>query len=232
MGHLIQPLRNAGAPVLSARFARWVVDLNRAESELDPALIAGLPRPPRLNGRLAAGLGVIPRVVGGGRALYHGKLSPGEAEERINLYWRPYHQALSELITQTRMRFGQAILVDVHSMPRDACRGLPGPVPEIVLGDRYGSSAAPQVTDLLADCLADEGFVVRRNTPFAGAYIVQRYGNPARGVHVVQLEIDRSLYMDEESLRPRAEYRQFRDRLTRALTQVIAYGDNARVAAE
>lgn len=232
IGHMIQPLRRAGAPVLSARFARWVVDLNRSPDELDPALIADLSRPARPNARLLAGLGVIPRVVGGGRVLYHGKIRRDEAQARIDQIWHPYHAALGALIARSQARFGQAILIDVHSMPHDACAGLPGPAPQIVLGDRYGQSAAPWVTDLLALALSDEGFSLHRNSPFAGAYIAAHYGAPDRGVHVVQLELDRGLYMDEASLRPRPAYREIRARLTRALSRVAQIGQGLPLAAQ
>ncbi|MFB2594681.1 N-formylglutamate amidohydrolase [Paracoccus sp. p4-l81] len=214
VGHLILPARRHGAAVMTARVARGVVDLNRAADELDPALIEGLA-PARLNGRVAAGLGVIPRVVARGRVILRGKITLAEAEARLAAVWHPYHAALAALIDRTQADCGQAVLIDVHSMPHDACASLTRPRPEIVLGDRFGRSADAWVTDAVAAAFLAEGFVTRRNTPFAGAYVLDRHSAPDRGRHAIQIEIDRALYMDEATLRPLPGYPAFRDRLAR-----------------
>ncbi|HIP24665.1 MAG TPA: N-formylglutamate amidohydrolase, partial [Rhodobacteraceae bacterium] len=185
-----------GAPVLKARFPRAYVDLNRAPDELDSAIIhkaLGMPTNPRI----AAGLGVIPRVVANGRAIQLGKMKLAEAEARLKTCYFPYHTALRGLIEAQRQRFGTCFLIDVHSMPRAALAGgLLNKRAEIVLGDRYGTAADHWVTDAVAAFFSDAGFQVARNAPFAGGYITRHYGAPSKGVHVVQIEIDRSLYMN------------------------------------
>lgn len=219
VGHLILPALAMGCPVISARIARGVVDLNRDCAELDPALIEGLA-PARLNGRVAAGLGVIPRVVGRGRVIHPGRIGLTEAQARLDGIWRPYHAALDGLMQATQDQFGEAVLIDVHSMPHDACEGLAGPRPDVVIGDRFGRAAAPWVTEAVAAAFAAEGFTLRRNSPFAGAHILERHGHPDRGCHAVQIEIDRALYMDEATIRPLPGYRAFRARLARVWQRI------------
>ena len=201
-----------GAPLLAARMPRAYLDLNRACDELDPALIEGVARPPH-NPRVASGLGVIPRVVAGGRPIYRGKISLTEAQTRIDRYWRPYHAALATLIEESHAAFGQAVLIDCHSMPHEAIASHARPgqsLPEVVLGDRFGASAGRQVIEEVEAAFCAAGFRVARNTPFAGAFVTQAYGRPSRGQHVIQVEIDRSLYMDEAAIKPRPDFGQFR----------------------
>ncbi len=202
----------SGAPLLAARVPRAFIDLNRAADELDPAVIEGIPRAPH-NPRVSSGLGVIPRVVAGGRAIYRGKLSLAEAEGRIAQFWHPYHAALKRLIETTTASFGEAILIDCHSMPHEAieAHARPGqPKPEVVLGDRFGAAAGREVMEQVEAAFAGAGFRVARNAPFAGAYIAQAYGRPSRGCHVVQVEIDRALYMDEARILPGPGFAAFR----------------------
>ncbi|MFT6773160.1 MAG: N-formylglutamate amidohydrolase [Paracoccaceae bacterium] len=209
-----------GAPLLRADAPRAYVDLNRGAEELDPALIEGV-RAAGLNPRLAAGLGVIPRVVAEGVAIYSGKLTLAEAQGRLDRHWRPYHHALGALLAEARSRLGIAVLIDCHSMPSDAARHAPsvrGGRPEIVLGDRYGVSCAPWLTRLAEQSFVDAGFRVIRNAPFAGGYITQRYGRPAIGIHALQIEIDRGLYLDEARLERSARFSQVQT----ALRPVIA----------
>lgn len=201
-----------GAPLVTSEVPRAYVDFNRADDELDPALIDGVPRA-GLNPRVASGLGVLARVVAGGRAIYHGKLTRREAEDRITRYWVPYHTALSDVLARTHARFGQVLLCDVHSMPHEALSGHAtrnGKRPDLVLGDRWGASARGDVVDAVESILTGAGFTVARNAPFAGAYIAQRYGQPSMGMHVVQIEIDRALYLNEESVTPLPEFDGFR----------------------
>jgi N-formylglutamate amidohydrolase len=201
-----------GAPLLSAHVPRAYIDLNRASDELDPGVIEGISRAPH-NPRISSGLGVIPRVVAGGRAIYSGKLPLAEAEERIRRCWQPYHDALRDLVEETRQAFGQVLLIDCHSMPHEAIEShaRPGhPRPEVVLGDRFGAAAGREVMERVEAAFAAAGLRVVRNAPFAGAYITQAYGRPSRGMHVVQVEIDRALYMDEARIEPRADFDAFR----------------------
>jgi len=213
----------AGAPFIRAGAPRAYVDLNRSADELDPALIEGVSRQGH-NPRVASGLGVIPRVVANGQAIYSGKLSMVEARHRIETYWRPYHTALQGQLDQAHLMFGEAILVDCHSMPHEAMdavarRGVRRP--EIVLGDRFGATADGAVVDRIEEVFTRAGLVVTRNTPFAGAYITQAYGRPTRGRHAVQIEIDRALYMNERLIRPNGNFEAFR-RLMRDVVREIA----------
>ena len=212
-----------GAPLLAARAPRAFIDLNRAADELDPAVIDGIARAPH-NPRVSSGLGVIPRVVAGGRQIYRGKLSLSEAESRITRFWHPYHQALAGLIDETRAAFGSAVLVDCHSMPHEAieAHSRPGnPRPDVVLGDRYGVAAGRDVMDRIEAAFAGAGLRVVRNAPFAGAYVAQAYGRPTRGVHVVQVEIDRALYMDEARVVPLAGFPAFRELIKGVVTELV-----------
>lgn len=212
-----------GAPVLLAGVARAYLDLNRDPTELDPALIDGVPRTGH-NPRIACGLGVIPRVVGQGRAIYDGKLTLDEAQARIARIWRPYHAALEQLMRDTHRRFGKAILIDLHSMPRDSLRGI-SPRPEIVLGDCYGRSASSEIVDAIRAAFDRAGFVTACNTPFAGVYIARTYGAPASGFHCVQVEIDRSLYLEPgEHPRRGPRLQAFSARLAPVLAQVAGMG--------
>ncbi|TVR43964.1 MAG: N-formylglutamate amidohydrolase [Rhodobacteraceae bacterium] len=223
---LLQTAPQAGAPVLSARIPRAYVDFNRAASELDPALITGVSAR-GLNPRISSGLGVIPRVVAGGRAIYRGKITLAEARQRLHRYWHPYHDKLTELMDAQRQQFGRAILFDMHSMPRDAV-SMSGQHttlrPDIVLGDRFGAAAQSDLTDTVARIFSDAGLRVARNSPFAGAYITQRYGMPSAGQHAIQIEIDRSLYMDEARIEPRADFAQFQALMANIVTELVQIG--------
>ena len=225
-----------GAPFLAARAARAYVDLNRAPEELDPALIEGVRRAAH-NPRIASGLGVIPRVVANGRPIYRGKIGLEEAQGRIAGYWRPYHDQLQALLDESHAQFGQAILIDCHSMPHEALEtlGPPGSArPDVVLGDRFGAAAAAPVVDQIEAAFQRAGLRVVRNMPFAGAYITQHYGRPTRRQHAVQVEIDRGLYMNERTIRPSAEYDGFRALLDGVIAEVAEIGrvEGLRVAAE
>lgn len=217
---LMAPAPAHGAPLIVAQYPRAWVDLNRAEDELDPALIEGVARG-GLNPRIAAGLGVIPRVVANGRAIYRGRISRAEAEARLDHAWRPYHAQLRALLDEQRRRHGAAVLIDCHSMPHEATDTLAhrrGKRPDVVLGDRYGASAALELMDGIEEILTAAGLVVARNSPFAGAYVTQHYGSPSAGQHVVQVEIDRALYMDEQSITPRPYFEDVR----RLWAQIVA----------
>jgi N-formylglutamate amidohydrolase len=212
-----------GAPLLAACAPRAFIDLNRAADELDPAVIEGIARAPH-NPRVSSGLGVIPRVVAGGRPIYRGKLSLAEATARISRYWHPYHAALSGLIDETRRAFGSTVLIDCHSMPHEAieAHSRPGqPRPEVVLGDRHGVAAGREVMDRVEAAFAAAGLRVARNAPFAGAYVAQAYGRPSRGVHVVQVEIDRALYMDEPRVEPLPGFSAFRELMAGVVAELV-----------
>ncbi|WP_234854804.1 N-formylglutamate amidohydrolase [Paracoccus everestensis] len=216
-----------GAVTIRAQVPRAIVDLNRAPDEIDPLVVRGVPRHP-LNQRTLAGLGVIPRVVSQGRAILERPIDRAEAERRIDAYWRPYHQALASLIAEARSRFGQAILIDMHSMPHDALNHLHGARPDMVLGNRHGLSAAAHVSDAIVTAIEAEGWRIRRNSPFAGAYICSAYGRPGANVHVVQLEIDRALYMDEKAIVPHDGFDDVAVRMARVIRKLSVLDADGR----
>ena len=224
-----------GAPLLAARAPRAWIDFNRSADELDPALIEDVPRLP-LTPRIGAGLGVVPRVVSGGRAIYRGKLARVEAEARIAGAWRPYHAGLRALMEATRAQFGRAVLIDCHSMPHEALeasqRGSGSP-PQVVLGDRFGTAAAPELVARVEAAFAGVGLRVARNAPFAGAYVAEHYGRPDEGWHVVQVEIDRALYMDEQRILPSPRFAVLQTALARVIAEIAAIDrDELPLAAE
>lgn len=215
-----------GAPLLLAGAPRAFIDLNRSADELDPALIEGA-RAPAHNPRVASGLGVVPRVVAGGRAIYSGKISREEAQRRIDTYWRPYHSTLRRLLDESLAQFGEAILIDCHSMPHEAMDGIARagvPRPEVVLGDRFGASASAEVVDRIEAAFAAAGLAVVRNAPFAGAFTTQHYGRPSRRQHVIQIEIDRALYMNEQMIRPNGNFTEMQRVLARVVAEVTELG--------
>lgn len=225
-----------GAPFLLANAPRAYVDLNRSADELDPALIDGIRRVAH-NPRVASGLGVIPRVVANGRPIYRGKITVTEAQTRIARYWRPYHDMLQVLIDESHARFGEAILIDCHSMPHEALENI-GPSgarrPDVVLGDRFGAAASAPVMERIEAAFAAAGLRTVRNMPFAGAYITQHYGRPSRRQHAIQIEVDRALYMDERSITPSSGFAAFRKVMTGIVAELAAIGrpGDLRVAAE
>lgn len=223
---LFRSATDCGAPLIAATAPRAFIDLNRAADELDAAVVDGVARSPH-NPRVASGLGVIPRVVSGGRAIYRGKMPLAEAEARIRDHWHPYHAALRRLTEDSHAQFGQSVLVDCHSMPHEAieAHSRPGfPRPDVVLGDRFGAAAARDVVDQVEAAFRRAGLRVSRNAPFAGAYIAQTYGRPSRGFHVVQVEIDRALYMDEARIEPRSDFDAFRILIAEVVAEIAAIG--------
>jgi len=225
-----------GAPFIKALAPRAFVDLNRGPDELDPALIEGVRRKPH-NPRIASGLGVIPRVVANGRHIYRGKISLNEAHDRIATYWRPYHDQLQTLLDESNRAYGESILIDCHSMPHEALATMNlqnAPRPDIVLGDRFGSTAAGHIMDQVEAAFIEAGLRVARNAPFAGAYIVQQYGRPSRNQHAIQVEMDRALYMDERTLEPKSDFAAFKEQISAAIAMIaeIGFAKDQPVAAE
>jgi len=223
MDMLVAEAPRLGAPLLAAEYPRAYLDLNRSPEELDPAVVEGVGRRMQTP-RISSGLGVIPRVVANGRAIYRGKLTRAEADARIAQLWQPYHGALNDLMSEAQARFGQAVLLDFHSMPHEALDSVARPGqrrPEVVLGDRFGASASSDIVDALEAAFYGAGLVVSRNAPFAGAFITQHYGRPSRGRHAVQIEIDRALYMNERLVRPSAEFESVKRIITEVLAAVI-----------
>ena len=201
---LFLPVAREGAPLIAARFPRAYLDVNREPYELDPELfIEALPDYANTQSvRVAGGLGTIARIVADGEEIYRSKLPLASGIDRVEQLYIPFHAALAELCETTRARFGYAILIDCHSMPSASMAPAGGPRPDIVLGDRFGASADCKITRFLKDALTALGYEVQMNRPYAGGYITEHYGRPARDVHAVQIEINRGLYLNEQVLRP------------------------------
>jgi len=207
-----------GAPILAAAVARAYVDLNRDPSELDPEMFSDPPAVAMHSARVQAGLGAIPRIAGDGQEIYWRKLPGAEAERRLALVWRPYHAMLAALIAEAMGLFGCAVVVDCHSMPSNA-RGPQQP--DIVLGDRFGASCHPSITTLAEASLRRMGYRVSRNAPFAGGHTTQTYGRPYHKVHALQVELNRSLYLDERTMERSSGFRRVRDDMAK-LAAVLA----------
>ncbi|CDP52856.1 N-formylglutamate deformylase [Devosia sp. DBB001] len=190
-----------GAPLLRAHFPRAYLDVNREPWELDPQMFDE-PLSERCNTtspRVAAGLGTLARVVAENKPIYRDRLTLDDARTRIEGIYLPYHATLQKLLSEALTQFGVAVLVDCHSMPRLARSGDKA-APDIVLGDRYGTTCAPILMDLVETVFSGAGLKVARNRPYAGGYATRTYGRPQYGVHAVQIEISRHLYMNEVTL--------------------------------
>ena len=196
---LIAGVVERGFPLMHAHFPRCFVDVNREPYELDPRMFEGrLPSFANTRSmRVAGGLGTVARVVGDAQEIYDQRIPVDDALRRIESLYKPYHRSLRRLFTKLHRDFGAAVLVDCHSMPSTAGHKDERPRPEFVLGDRYGTSCVGVVSETVEQTLRSLGYSVSRNKPYAGGFITEHYGNPAAGLHAIQLEINRALYMDE-----------------------------------
>ena len=187
-----------GVPLIAARYGRAYLDLNRDADEIDPTMIADplAPSAGQASERVAAGLGVVPRIAAHGLDIYASRLRLTEVESRVGALHRPYHAGIGMLVDRALRRHGYAILLDCHSMPTPAGDAAP----QFVIGDLHGRSAAPALIDAIEATIAAGGFRVSRNAPYAGGYTTLHHADRARGVHVVQIEVDRALYMDPARL--------------------------------
>lgn len=210
-----------GTPLLRAHFPRAYLDVNREPWELDPQMFCE-PLSDRFNTtspRVAAGLGTLARVVAENKPIYRDRLTLDDACTRVEGIYIPYHATLQRLLSEALTQFGVAVLIDCHSMPRLARSGDKA-APDIVLGDRYGTTCAPAVMDLVETVFASAGLKVARNRPYAGGYATRTYGRPQYGVHAIQIEISRHLYMNEVTLSKNESFdavRQLVERLIFAL---------------
>ena len=222
---LFAPCVAIGAPLMRANFPRAYLDLNREPYELDPLMFDG-PLPGFANTRslrVAGGLGTIPRVVGESQAIYKARFPAAQALMRIEQLYRPYHETLHALVERAVARFGISVLIDCHSMPSSADANAP----DFVIGDRYGASAAGWLVETIEAALANAGYTVRHNKPYAGGFITERYGAPGAGRHSVQIEINRKLYMDERRIAKHENWRTTSAdlvRMAQALERRIASG--------
>src|SRR6202049_4796041 len=199
MDELIGGLSDRGFPVVRVNFPRSYIDVNREPYELDPRMFSGrLPSFANTRSmRVAGGLGTIPRVVGDGQEIYRERLSVDDALARIEALYKPYHRALRRLINKAHQAFGTVVVVDCHSMPSIGVSRDEPRRPDVVIGDRYGTSCAALLPDTVEQTMGSSGYSVGRNKPYAGGFITEHYGNPASGLHVIQLELNRAIYMDE-----------------------------------
>ena len=221
-----------GCPLLKANFPRAWLDVNREPYELDPKMFEGnLPTYANVRSvRVAGGLGTVARIVSESEEIYAGPLDVQEVLARIDAVYKPYHRALRELVLETRAAFGVAVLIDCHSMP-STVRGMQGRArPDIVLGDRYGTSCSTGLTDIAAGTLTGLGYSVGRNKPYAGGFITEHYGQPARGLHAMQIEFNRNLYMDERTLERTARFERLKTDLARLVARLIEAFDDGFLA--
>lgn len=216
-----------GAPMLAANFPRAYLDVNREPWELDPRMY-NQPLPSFANvrsARVAGGLGTVPRLVGEGAEIYACKLPFAEAASRIENFYKPYHDTLKRLVATTHVSFGYAVLVDCHSMPASIRLNDGGPRPDFIVGDRFGVSASRALSEAAIDLLSRMGYVVAHNKPYAGGFITEHYGRPARGLHAIQIEVNRGLYMDERTLQKSGRFAALAADLTRFSADLMALPD-------
>jgi N-formylglutamate amidohydrolase len=221
-----------GTPLLRAHFPRAYLDVNREPWELDPAMFSE-PLPQRYNTtspRVAAGLGTLARVVAENKPIYREQLTVDDARMRIEGIYQPYHATLQQLLTESMARFGVAVLVDCHSMPR-LSRSGDRVAPDIVLGDRYGTTCARVLMDLAETVFSGAGLRVARNRPYAGGFCTRTYGRPQHGVHALQVEISRHLYMNEVTLEKTAGFEAVRQLVERLVMALIGLDARLLVAA-
>lgn len=217
---LFRPVASLGAPLISARFPRAYLDLNREPYELDPELVLE-PLPAHANTqsiRVAGGLGTVARIVADGEEIYPSRLHLENVLSRIEQLYFPFHAELSRLVAQTQENFGYAVLIDCHSMPSTAMAPGGAQRPDIVIGDRFGASADPRLTLLIRDEFQRRGFKVQLNRPYAGGYITEHHGRPGRGTHAIQLEINRGLYINELTFQENSGYQ----RLSEVLIDIVS----------
>lgn len=224
-----------GAPLIKATYARAYLDLNREPFELDPAMFHG-DLPGHVNAsspRVTEGLGTIARIVASGAEIYRGKLDFADAEDRLATIYRPYHEMLDRLVAATRLRFGCAVMVDCHSMP-SAGANIDGPdcrrVADIILGDRHGTACSRRITDVAEGYLRSRGYSVTRNLPYAGGYNTKTHGRPDEGIHALQIEISRHLYMNQRLIERGPNFDLLRRDMTGLMTEFSAI-DTGRLAA-
>jgi N-formylglutamate deformylase len=212
-----------GFPLMRAHFPRCYVDVNREPYELDPRMFEGrLPSFANTRSmRVAGGLGTVARVVGDAHEIYDQRIPVDDALQRIERLYKPYHRALRRLITGMHRDFGAAVLIDCHSMPSVAGKD-DRPRGDFVLGDRYGTSCVPVIAETIEAVLTGVGYSVNRNKPYAGGFITEHYGNPSVGVHAIQLEVNRALYMDERRYEHSASFAELAANLVNLADHIAA----------
>lgn len=217
--------QNLGAPMLRALISRAYIDLNREPFELDARMfhenLPGHMNPS--SPRVASGLGTIPKLVAEGEEIYRGKIHLDEALSRIEQIYRPYHRSLTALLNECYNATGFSLLIDCHSMPSSAVKTLHVPAADIVLGDRFGAACSSDIADTVESLLTMEGFNVLRNRPYAGGFITETHGAPHHNRHALQIEINRSLYMNEKTQQKNANFAAVQMQLQSAIKHLIGY---------
>ncbi len=212
-----------GMTVLRALYARSYVDLNRDARELDALMFSdGLPRAAGSpSARVRAGLGCLPRIGASGQEIYKDQITRQEGLFRLQHIHDQYHQALQDEIAALKLTWPETVLIDCHSMPsrQPGRRNLP----DIVLGDRFGSSCSGKLTSRVERAFRREGLSVARNAPYAGGYTTRRYGRPRRGTHVLQIEINRGLYLNETRVETSAGYARLNEQLSRVIDDILIF---------
>lgn len=214
-----------GAPLLLANFPRAYLDVNREPYELDPRMFDGLLPPyANINSlRVAGGLGTIPRIVAENMEIYARRLSVQEGLDRIEAVYKPYHAVLRRLIARTHVQFGFGVLIDCHSMPGNVRVAGTNARPDFIIGDRYGTSASADLSRAAVAILEEMGFTAIRNKPYAGGFITEHYGRPSRGLHALQIEVNRSIYVDEVTLEKRSDFALVAAAITAFMRQMAVY---------
>ena len=211
-----------GAPLMQANYARAYLDVNREPYELDPGMFAGkLPTFANTKSqRIAGGLGTIARIVADRQEIYRNKLDVEEVLDRVERIYKPYHEALRNILAKTHMAFGYAVLLDCHSMPSTKRHQHQKFKPDFVIGDRYGTSAAGEIVHWVTQILRDLGYKVAINKPYAGGFITEHYGRPKEGLHAIQIEINRGIYMKENNMEASREFDHIRVDLLEFVTRL------------
>jgi len=222
---LFSDATSAGVPLMRAHFPRAYLDVNREPYELDPRMFEGrLPAFANTRSlRVAGGLGTVARVVGDAREIYPKRIPVAEALARIEQFYKPYHRTLRKLVTRAQKQYGFALLLDCHSMPSNAGGRDERPRADIVLGDRYGTSCSSAITEMIERTLRAQGYIVLRNKPYAGGFITEHYGDPATGLHALQIEVNRALYMDEARYLKTAGFEKLKADLGRMVEAAAAF---------
>jgi N-formylglutamate amidohydrolase len=212
-----------GAPLLKALVSRAYIDLNREPFEFDPKLFAEtLPSYMNsLSPRVMSGLGTIPRIVAEGQAIYPGHINLSDCLSRIDRIYRPYHRSLAALLNEAYAATGFVLLLDCHSMPHSAVAHIAGGKIDVVLGDRFGSASDQLYVETLEHFLTAEGLHVRLNRPYAGGFITETHGAPRHNRHAIQIEINRSLYINENSMTKNSDFGAMQQILSRAIENLL-----------
>jgi len=226
--HLFACVVEIGAPLLTAEFPRAWLDVNREPYELDPKLFhEDLPAHANIRSiRVGGGLGTVPRIVAEDLPIYKTPPSLHEALLRIENIYRPYHETLRGLMAKSAVKFGYSVLVDCHSMPSASTGSQNDSRPDIIIGDRYGTSCNGEISREIMRRFSDLGYNVTRNKPYAGGFITEHYGRPLKGLHAVQIEINRGLYMNEKTLQPNGGFDLLAKDIRTAMAHLVSLPDS------